>query len=56
MNFTVKNTGQAIDSKYKAKIFDQYFKILRSKKEGTALGLAISKEFIEMQGGNISRK
>ncbi|MEP7321881.1 MAG: ATP-binding protein [Saprospiraceae bacterium] len=54
VKFEVKDTGQGIDSKYKAKIFDRYFKIPGSKKEGTGLGLAISKEFIEAQGGRIS--
>lgn len=52
--FTVKDTGQGIEPKYKDKIFDRYFRILGTKKEGTGLGLSISKEFIEAQGGHIT--
>lgn len=52
--FTVKDTGQGISPEYKDKIFDRYFRIPGSKKEGTGLGLTISKEFIEAQGGHIT--
>ncbi|TAN01916.1 MAG: HAMP domain-containing protein [Chitinophagaceae bacterium] len=52
--FTVKDTGQGISLEYKDKIFDRYFRIPGSKKEGTGLGLTISKEFIEAQGGHIT--
>lgn len=52
--FTVKDTGQGISPEYKDKIFDRYFRIPGSKKEGTGLGLTISKEFIEAQGGHIA--
>jgi NtrC-family two-component system sensor histidine kinase KinB len=51
--FSVKDSGQGIESKYMDKIFNRYFQIPGSTKSGTGLGLAISKEFIEAQGGKI---
>jgi NtrC-family two-component system sensor histidine kinase KinB len=54
VNFTVKDTGPGIASKYKEKIFDRYFRVPGTDKEGTGLGLAICKEFIEAQGGQIN--
>jgi NtrC-family two-component system sensor histidine kinase KinB len=53
VQFSVKDEGQGIDSRYRAKIFDRYFQVPGSAKTGTGLGLAISKEFIEAQGGQI---
>ncbi|CAD7813242.1 Alginate biosynthesis sensor protein KinB [Chryseobacterium aquaeductus] len=53
IRFSVKDSGQGIESQYLDKIFDRYFRIPNSKKEGTGLGLSISKEFIEAQGGKI---
>lgn len=52
IQFKVQDFGKGIDSQYKDKIFDRYFKIPGTK-EGTGLGLAICKEFIEAQGGRI---
>lgn len=53
VQFAVKDEGQGIDSRYRAKIFNRYFQVPGSSKIGTGLGLAISKEFIEAQGGHI---
>ncbi|MCE6989756.1 ATP-binding protein [Dyadobacter sp. CY323] len=53
VQFSVKDDGQGIDSRYRAKIFNRYFQVPGSAKTGTGLGLAISKEFIEAQGGHI---
>ncbi|MFH7017216.1 ATP-binding protein [Flavobacterium sp. FlaQc-47] len=49
--FQVIDTGKGIDTRFKDKVFDKYFKIPGSQKSGTGLGLAISKEFIEAQNG-----
>lgn len=54
IEISVKDTGQGIAPQYKEKIFDRYFRVPGSKKEGIGLGLAISKEFIEVQGGKIT--
>ncbi|MEP7259408.1 MAG: ATP-binding protein [Flavitalea sp.] len=56
IKFSVTDTGQGIAPQYINKIFDRYFKIPGTKKEGTGLGLNISKEFIEAQGGSITVK
>jgi two-component system, NtrC family, sensor histidine kinase KinB len=52
LEFSVQDTGKGIDTQYKDKIFDRYFRVPGTK-EGTGLGLAICKEFIEAQGGQI---
>ncbi|MGS0747854.1 ATP-binding protein [Halpernia sp. GG3] len=54
--FSVTDTGQGIDPAYTQRVFDRYFRIPGNKKEGNGLGLSISKEFIEAQGGTISVK
>ena len=51
--FCVQDFGKGIDSNYKDKIFDRYFRVPGNKEEGTGLGLAICREFIEAQGGKI---
>ena len=54
VQFSVTDSGQGIPPQYISKVFDRYFKIPGTKKEGTGLGLTISKQFIEAQGGKIS--
>lgn len=54
VQFSVTDAGQGIPPQYISKVFDRYFKIPGTKKEGTGLGLTISKQFIEAQGGKIS--
>ena len=56
IKFWVTDNGQGIAPQYINKIFDRYFRIPGTKKEGTGLGLNISKEFIEAQGGTIEVK
>ena len=51
--FAVRDFGKGIDTRYKKKVFERYFQIPDSIKSGFGLGLAISKEFIETQGGEI---
>jgi signal transduction histidine kinase len=55
IEFSVKDSGQGIDAKYLARIFERYFRIpgAETDKTGTGLGLAIAKDFIEAQGGSI---
>lgn len=50
----IKDAGMGIASEYKDKIFNRYFRVPGTNKEGNGLGLSISKEFIEAQGGKIS--
>lgn len=49
----VEDHGQGIPTQYLTKIFDRYFRVPGSTKEGRGLGLSISKEFIESMGGEI---
>ncbi|WP_379963594.1 ATP-binding protein [Epilithonimonas sp. UC225_85] len=53
IKFSVTDKGQGIPPQYISKVFDRYFKIPGTRKEGTGLGLTISKQFIEAQGGKI---
>lgn len=55
VEFSVKDVGKGIESKYQQRIFDRYFQVPTNgqTKSGTGLGLAISKEFIEAQKGQI---
>ena len=53
VKFAVADSGIGIEEKYISRIFDRYFRIPGSRKEGTGLGLTISKQFAEAQGGAI---
>ena len=53
VRFCVKDFGRGIEEQYLDKVFDRYFRISGTKKEGIGLGLNISKQFIESQGGQI---
>ncbi len=53
--FSVKDFGVGIDTRYKEKVFERFYKIPNAGRNAssTGLGLAISKEFIIAQGGKI---
>ena len=55
LEFSVKDVGPGIESRYLSQIFQRYFKVPGADpdKTGTGLGLAIAKDFIEAQGGHI---
>ena len=53
VEFSVKDFGVGIEDKYKDRLFKRYFQVPGSQRNGTILGLAISKEFIEDQNGKI---
>jgi NtrC-family two-component system sensor histidine kinase KinB len=54
IRFSVEDTGPGIDPKNKERIFQRFVQIDSKKQsEGVGLGLAISKEFIQEQGGKI---
>lgn len=53
VRFSVQDFGKGIEEKYKDKIFERYFRVPGSDKQGIGLALPISKEFIEAQGGVI---
>jgi PAS domain S-box-containing protein len=54
VQFSVEDTGPGIEVKNKEKIFQRFVQVDSSKqREGVGLGLAISKEFIQEEGGRI---
>jgi signal transduction histidine kinase len=53
VHIAIKDTGIGIADEYRDKIFNRYFRVPGTKNEGNGLGLSISKEFIEAQGGQI---
>ncbi len=52
--FSVKDMGPGIEEKYYARLFEKFFQVPGSSSGGSGMGLAISKEIIEKQGGKIS--
>ena len=53
IRFSVQDFGKGIEEKYLDRIFERYFRVPGSGKQGIGLALPISKEFIEAQGGSI---
>ena len=54
VQFAVEDSGPGIDQKNKEKIFQRFVQLDRNeRREGVGLGLAISKEFIQEEGGRI---
>jgi CheY-like chemotaxis protein len=57
--FSVKDTGIGIEEKDQKKLFHKFSQVdssYKRKYEGTGLGLVISKELVELMGGQISLK
>ena len=53
VEFSVRNQGQGIAKEYLPRLFERYYQVPGSKEKGNGLGLAISKEIVEAQGGSI---
>ncbi len=53
VRFSVQDFGKGIEGKYKDRVFERYFRVPGSDKQGIGLALAIGKEFILAQGGTI---
>jgi NtrC-family two-component system sensor histidine kinase KinB len=53
VKFSVRDFGPGIDEKYVPRLFEKFFQVPGTP-SGTGLGLTISKEFIEAQGGSIN--
>ena len=53
VKFSVVDKGLGIEKQYLNEIFTRYFRVPGTNTEGNGLGLSISKEFIEAQGGTI---
>jgi PAS domain S-box-containing protein len=55
VEISVTDTGIGIEPEFQQKIFDEFFQVgdRLQKQEGTGLGLAVTKKFIELHGGRI---
>ena len=55
VEISVTDTGIGIEPEFQQKIFDEFFQVgdHLKKQEGTGLGLAVTKKFIELHGGRI---
>ena len=55
VEISVTDTGIGIEPEFQQKIFDEFFQVgdHLKKQEGTGLGLALTKKFIELHGGRI---
>ncbi|MDP2236948.1 MAG: ATP-binding protein [Bacteroidales bacterium] len=53
VTLSIRDFGSGIESKYISRVFDRYFTVPGTNKEGSGLGLTLCKEFIEAQGGEI---
>ena len=56
VEISVTDTGVGIEPEFQQKIFDEFIQVgdPGRKQEGTGLGLAVTKKFIELHGGRIS--
>ncbi|WP_160672781.1 ATP-binding protein [Clostridium sp. C8-1-8] len=52
LSIFVKDTGIGITNEYQTRIFEKFFRA-NSESDGTGLGLALSKQIVELHGGNI---
>ena len=53
VKFSVKDFGPGISPEDKEKLFKRFSQVGQRSKQGWGLGLAISKEFVQAQGGKI---
>lgn len=53
MVIKVCDTGTGIDEKHIQRIFENYYQVDAANHEGTGLGLALAKSFVELHGGTI---
>lgn len=53
MIIKVCDTGTGIDEKHIQRIFENYYQVDAANHEGTGLGLALAKSFVELHGGTI---
>lgn len=54
LSLTVSDSGAGIADENKEKIFDRFYQVSGDRHQGTGIGLALTKELVDVQGGNIS--
>jgi signal transduction histidine kinase len=54
LQIAVKDTGMGISAEDQAMLFENFRQVGKEKREGTGLGLALSKRFVELHGGRIA--
>ena len=52
--FSVQDFGRGIEQKYQSRVFEKFFQIPGSIPGGSGIGLAISREIVEKQGGKLA--
>ena len=50
----MQDFGRGIEQKYQSRVFEKFFQIPGSIPGGSGIGLTISKEIIEKQGGTVA--
>ena len=53
-SYSVKDTGFGIDSEEAERIFDRFYQAEGANPKGSGIGLALTKAFVELHGGNIT--
>ena len=54
MSYTVRDSGCGIDRSEVEKIFDRFYQVEGANPNGSGIGLALTKAFVELHGGAIS--
>ncbi|WP_235297816.1 ATP-binding protein [Portibacter marinus] len=53
LSFKVSDTGKGIKAEDQQKIFDRFFRVEGSEEKGSGIGLALTKELVELHNGRI---
>lgn len=53
LNIEVTDTGKGIDKKEIKHIFERFYRVKGSEKKGSGIGLALTKELVDLHNGNI---
>ncbi len=53
LELSVSDTGEGIDPEEQKRIFERFYQVDRVRPEGSGIGLALTKSFVELHGGSI---